>query len=121
MTKLKDNAAAAERQAGVLLRAAITVQLRAAGAQTAQQVHQVIGGDYEAIRAAMYRMVKAGVAKSERGGDQMRNSIFCLGEKTYVARNVAMPHRPVVKEWKQNLKRDPLVSFLFGAPAMVAA
>jgi len=113
----KNTTLAETKKAGILLRAAISVQLRKDGPQTAAQVHNVIGGDYETVRTSMYRMVKAGVAKSVRGTDAGRNSIFRIAEQATITRNVGQPFRPVVKEWKPNLSRDPLAlpAEFFGA------
>lgn len=122
MTKRKTTicrATAAERQAGKILRATITAHMLKAGSQTAVQVHAEIGGDFELVRAMLYRMVKGGVAKSVRGTDRLRNSIFSLGTQTAVARDVSKPNRPVLKEWAPERVRDPFhlpVQF-FGARA----
>ncbi len=115
MTKAKAGSAAA-KQAGILLRAAITKQLRDGGPQTAAQVHAVLGGDFEIVRDGLYRLSKSGVCKSQRGVDRMP-STYCLSTQVMIARNVDKPHRPVVKKWEPIIRRDPLVCFLFGAPA----
>lgn len=110
---------AEKRRIGLVRRLAAQEQLRAGGTQTAAQVHAVIGGDFDDVRNTLYRMVKAGYASSVRGTDINRNSTFSLGQQhqhKMIARDVGMPFRPVLKEWELNSKRDPLVSFLFGAP-----
>lgn len=106
----------AAKAAGLVMRAAIMAHMQKAGPQTAAEVHAAIGGDYEVVRASLYRMSKAGQLKSERGTDRLRNSIFRTSGYSTIARNVGKPYRPVLKEWVPNDKRDPLVSLLFGAP-----
>lgn len=121
MTKPKANVCpkiAAAKAEGKLLSAAISEQLRKAGPQTAEQVAHALGKDFERVRASLYRMVKAGVAKSVRGTDRLRNSIFSLEGQTVAVRNVGKPHRPVVKVWVPILKRDPMDCLLFGVPAV---
>lgn len=107
---------AAAKAEGKLLRQAIIEQLLKAGPQSAAEVAGALDRDFSMVRAQLYRMVKAGVAKSERGTDRLRNSIFSLGGQTIVVRNVGKPHRPVLKEWELNLKRDVLHCYLFGMP-----
>lgn len=103
----------------MLLRAAITRQLRDGGPQTAIQVHAALGGEFETVREGMYRLSKSGVLKSERGADRAP-STYRLDDQTAVSKDVAKPFRPVVQHWTLNIKRDPLVCALFGAPGAVA-
>jgi hypothetical protein len=116
MTKRKTGAAAiAAREEGAVLHAAIAKQLEVGGLQTAVQLHAAIGGDIEVVRNCLYRMNKAGVARSVRGVDRAPSQ-YCLGQQTMIIRNVGLPYRPVLKEWTPNHMRDTLHCLLFGVP-----
>lgn len=104
---------AAAKKAGMLLRASVTEQLRECGTQTAVQVHAVIGGDFDDVVQSLYRMCKAGAARSARGKAGELSKYTLVDEETLV-HNASKPHRPVFRAWKLNLKRDPLTAALFG-------
>jgi len=117
MTKRKDDpkaaVIAAARRAGMQLRATVTEQLREGGTQTAAQVHAVIGGNFDDVAQSLYRMCKAGAARSARGKAGELSKYTLVDEETLI-HNAAKPHRPVFQAWPPNLKRDPLHTYLFG-------
>lgn len=109
---------------GKLLTAAVVARLPV-GPHTAGEMAEAVGGvKVQVVRLCLGRLVTAGVAHSAR-------TLCPLGKPVVTYTHLANPKgpppdaakafRPVFKEWTPNHKRDPLVSFLFGAPGMRAA
>ena len=120
MTKPIGGKLSEQRKAGAELRVAVLKQLRDGGPQTALQVHAVLGGDPDLVAQTLYRALKAGIVRSARGPNRSP-STYSIAEHPIVPRDASRPFRPVLKEWAPICARDPLVCFLFGAPAMRAA
>lgn len=95
---------------GQKLRKRIADIMRAHGPQENGELADRLKMDPSMVRTALMNMRKAGLVRSDRpvGGTHAAGPVrYGLVIQMETPRNVAKPHRPVVKEWAPH-GRDPL-------------